>query len=51
MHVTSDRAAVRHHCLVDELFIFVGPRVEDFLNHMIAVDFACQLNELPHQVL
>jgi len=39
VHMACDRATVLHHCIVDELLVLVGPRVQDLLDHMVAIDF------------
>jgi hypothetical protein len=49
--MSGDLAAVIHHGLIDELFVLVRPRVEDFLDHMIAIYLKCEINKFFEQVL
>ena len=51
VHVASDLRTVDHHSLIDELLVLRLPRIENLLNHMVAVDFERKKHKIAQKVV
>jgi len=48
VHMASDLCTISHHGLIDELFLFRLPRVQNLLDHVVPVYFESEHNKHTH---